>query len=215
MTSKGFEHFRQLGENVGIEFKRGGNGAQTDAFETICAFLNRFGGDLFLGVLDDGTPVGVPAGAVEPMMRHGPAFGNADELGSGTRNLFRYVRLYSGAVPVIDEEDQFKVTVPLDDDHVPESGTATRETRLKSTGLTTGLTSGLTSELDREILSFLKDNPRDTMSSTAERFGKARSVIAEHIKRLKAAGLLVREGGRARGVWKVVSPVPVSEGETK
>lgn len=50
MTENDFDKFRQLGENVGIEFKRGGNGAQTDTFESICAFLNRFGGDLFLGV---------------------------------------------------------------------------------------------------------------------------------------------------------------------
>ena len=484
MKEAEFAKFRQLGENVGIEFKRGGNGAQTDTFETICAFLNRFGGDLFLGVLDDGTPVGVPAGAVEPMMRHivkvagdpqlmdppfhlqpdsfklagknivhvrvppsadvhrfkgvvfdrfhdadirvrgteeiaqlyirkqevyterriypgirkadlrldlvpvvkemaatfrpdhpwrklgtdaffksarlfgrdaatgkegfnaaavlllgkddtildvfpayrtdallrrvnvdryddrdtvctnlvegfsrlmafgekhlpdkfwldGPnrvslrgkilrevisnslahreyssskparlviekdrlwadnanraAFhglitpenvqpvpknpiiasffkqiGNADELGSGTRNLFRYVRLYSGADPVIDEEDQFKVTVPLDADHVPEGGAATGETGSPSAGLTTGpttgLTTGLTVGLEREILLFLKNHPSATMTSTAERLGKARSVIAEHIKRLKSAGLLVREGGRARGIWKVLPP---------
>ena len=70
MTESDFEHFRQLGEDVGIEFKRGGNGAQTDTFETICAFLNRFGGELFLGVENDGTVIGVPDGAVEPMMRH-------------------------------------------------------------------------------------------------------------------------------------------------
>ena len=122
----------------------------------------------------------------------------------------RYVRLYSGADPVIDEEDQFKVTVPLDADHVPEGGAATGETGSPSAGLTTGpttgLTTGLTVGLEREILLFLKNHPSATMTSTAERLGKARSVIAEHIKRLKSAGLLVREGGRARGIWKVLPP---------
>ena len=36
--------------------------------------------------------------------------GRADELGSGVRNLYKYVKLYSGAEPVFDEEDVFKFT---------------------------------------------------------------------------------------------------------
>ena len=70
MRTADFHKFQQCGENVCVEFKRGGNGAQKDAFETICAFLNRFGGDVFLGVADDGEIVGVPHGEVEPIMRH-------------------------------------------------------------------------------------------------------------------------------------------------
>ena len=70
MRAADFHKFQQSGENVCIEFKRGGNGAQKDTFETICAFLNRFGGDVFLGVTDDGEVVGVPHGEVEPIMRH-------------------------------------------------------------------------------------------------------------------------------------------------
>ena len=42
--------------------------------------------------------------------------GRADELGSGVRNLYKYVKLYSGTDPVFDEEDVFKLTIPLDDD---------------------------------------------------------------------------------------------------
>ena len=39
-----------LGENVGIEFKRAGDGPKSDTYETICAFLNHTGGDILLGV---------------------------------------------------------------------------------------------------------------------------------------------------------------------
>ena len=46
MRAADFHRFQQGGENVCVEFKRGGNGAQKDTFETICAFLNRFGGDV-------------------------------------------------------------------------------------------------------------------------------------------------------------------------
>ena len=41
-----------IGETVAVEFKRCGNGIESDTYETVCSFLNRFGGDLFLGVLD-------------------------------------------------------------------------------------------------------------------------------------------------------------------
>jgi hypothetical protein len=43
MTKLDFENVLKVGEHIGVEFKRGGNGAQNDTFETICAFLNRFG----------------------------------------------------------------------------------------------------------------------------------------------------------------------------
>lgn len=36
-----------IGETVAVEFKRCGNGIENDAYETVCSFLNRFGGDLF------------------------------------------------------------------------------------------------------------------------------------------------------------------------
>ena len=45
---------------LAVEFKRCGNGIESDTYETVCSFLNRFGGDIFMGVLDDGTVVGVP-----------------------------------------------------------------------------------------------------------------------------------------------------------
>ena len=49
-----------IGENLNIEFKRAGDGPKADTFESVCAFLNKAGGDLLLGVDDDGTVVGLP-----------------------------------------------------------------------------------------------------------------------------------------------------------
>lgn len=51
----------------------------------------------------------------------------ADELGSGVRNLYKYVHLYLGTDPVFDEEDVFKQTIPLDDDYSPEPGKISRK----------------------------------------------------------------------------------------
>ena len=49
----------ERGEGISIEFKRCGNMPEHDTFETICAFANRQGGNILLGVEDDGAVVGV------------------------------------------------------------------------------------------------------------------------------------------------------------
>ena len=59
-----------IGETVAVEFKRCGSGIENDTYETVCSFLNRFGGDLFLGVLDDGTVTGVPEKAALDMVQN-------------------------------------------------------------------------------------------------------------------------------------------------
>lgn len=59
-----------VGETIGVEFKRCGNGIENDVYETVCSFLNRFGGDIFLGVLDDGTVIGIPENATSDMVKN-------------------------------------------------------------------------------------------------------------------------------------------------
>ena len=59
-----------IGETVAVEFKRCGNGIENDTYESVCSFLNRFGGDLFMGVLDDGTVIGVPEKAAPDMVKN-------------------------------------------------------------------------------------------------------------------------------------------------
>ncbi len=59
-----------VGETIGVEFKRCGNGIENDVYETVCSFLNRFGGDIFLGVLDDGTVIGVPEKSASAMVKN-------------------------------------------------------------------------------------------------------------------------------------------------
>lgn len=59
-----------IGETIAVEFKRCGNGIENDVYETVCSFLNRFGGDIFMGVLDNGTVVGVPEKAASDMVKN-------------------------------------------------------------------------------------------------------------------------------------------------
>ena len=70
MDVKAFESILDIGENVAVEFKRCGNGIEQDVYESVCSFLNRFGGDIFLGVLDDGTVMGVPEKAATDMVKN-------------------------------------------------------------------------------------------------------------------------------------------------
>lgn len=48
------------GENTSVEFKRAEQDLPRTLFETICGMLNSGGGDIFLGVEDDGTISGIP-----------------------------------------------------------------------------------------------------------------------------------------------------------
>ena len=59
-----------IGETIAVEFKRCGNGIGHDVYETVCSFLNRFGGDIFMGVLDDGTVLGIPENAASQMIKN-------------------------------------------------------------------------------------------------------------------------------------------------
>ena len=54
-----FEELIAQGEGISIEFKECKDTLPKNVFETLCAFLNRFGGDIFLGLKDDGTIIGV------------------------------------------------------------------------------------------------------------------------------------------------------------
>lgn len=61
-------HIRS-GEGLMTEFKRCGGAPGSDVFETICSFANRQGGNIFLGVSDEGDIVGVPQGALRNVQR--------------------------------------------------------------------------------------------------------------------------------------------------
>ncbi|MCL2004391.1 MAG: ATP-binding protein [Oscillospiraceae bacterium] len=60
MNNEKLKNVFAVGETVAVEFKRCGNGIESDTYETVCSFLNRYGGDIFLGVEDNGTVCGVP-----------------------------------------------------------------------------------------------------------------------------------------------------------
>ena len=70
MNREAINSILTIGETVAVEFKRCGNGIESDTYETVCSFLNRFGGDIFIGVLDDGTVSGIPEKAAPDMVKN-------------------------------------------------------------------------------------------------------------------------------------------------
>ena len=51
--------------NTNVEFKTCKSEISKSLYESICAFLNRNGGDVLLGVEDDGTITGVNESAID------------------------------------------------------------------------------------------------------------------------------------------------------
>ncbi|PLS28890.1 RNA-binding domain-containing protein [Bifidobacterium parmae] len=59
MTPDELLHAIRGGESATVEFKRCGDIPHADTFETVCSFSNRMGGDIYLGVTDEGDIIGV------------------------------------------------------------------------------------------------------------------------------------------------------------
>lgn len=221
-----------IGENLNIEFKRAGDGPKADTFESVCAFLNKAGGDLLLGVNDDGTVVGLPPKSVDAMIRYGritpknlepepknPIIANffhqirlADELGSGVRNLYHYVKIYSNAEPVFDEDDVFRLTVPLDDAYSADRAlteglpqTATAQDGVLKGGMKSGMKGDVSGMKTADaIIALMRADSQITHDILAARLGKARNSIIKQIAKLKKNGLIRRVGPDKGGHWEVV-----------
>ncbi|MGH4049816.1 MAG: RNA-binding domain-containing protein [Clostridium sp.] len=73
------ERIKQIlngGESITVEFKQSKNKLNKDVFESVCAFLNRNGGHLFLGIEDKGGIVGINPHAIEKVKKEFVTFMN-------------------------------------------------------------------------------------------------------------------------------------------
>jgi ATP-dependent DNA helicase RecG len=57
------------GESINVEFKESNKKLNKDVFESVCAFLNRNGGHLFLGVKDNGDILGIDLECVDKIKK--------------------------------------------------------------------------------------------------------------------------------------------------
>ena len=130
------------------------------------------------------------------------AIGRADELGSGVRNLYKYVRLYSGAEPVFDEADVFTLTIPLDDRHNPESGASSHN------GI---ITRANRQQLRQAIMEAISSNPLSSAKSIAEQLGTVSAAqVRTQLDKMRTDGILRREGPTGHGGrWVLSGDLPL------
>ena len=105
MTDTRLLELLKSGEGLTAEFKRCSGGVESDVFESICAFLNRFGGDVLLGVEDDGTVVGIKGDAV--------ALRNNIMNVANDGNLFDPVAYIAPEIVEYDGKTIIRVRVPV------------------------------------------------------------------------------------------------------
>ncbi len=134
--------------------------------------------------------------------------GRADKLGSGIRNLYKYVPIYSnGALPQLVEDDVFKIIVPLNAKEVKtfyhQKNSATPPKTPPNTPPNTPPKKAgqvLLSPLEEKIFHIMKSNPSVTSSQIAEALNISRDTVKEYIDKLKQKKL-VRHVGPVRGGW--------------
>jgi ATP-dependent DNA helicase RecG len=70
MTASEIKKLIQQGESISVEFKSSSTEVNSTTYETVCAFLNRSGGHVILGVNDSGKVIGVKEQCIEPMIKN-------------------------------------------------------------------------------------------------------------------------------------------------
>ena len=69
MNEQQIQNLIAQGEGISLEFKTCARQLNRDVYQSVCAFLNRHGGFLLLGVQDDGTLSGIAPHAVEQIRK--------------------------------------------------------------------------------------------------------------------------------------------------
>lgn len=152
--------------------------------------------------------------------------GRADELGSGTRNLYHYTRLYSGTDPIIDEEDAFSVTVPLNDSYSPEVGKGTQGNDITSANIGNGTVSGplngplnglLNGPLKDKVMNLIAEIPGVNRKDLVCRTGVSERTMTRNLSELERIGKIERRGSKKTGGYFLVegSGEKRTEGQAK
>ena len=119
--------------------------------------------------------------------------GFADTMGSGVRKLFKYTKQYSGADPIFEEGDIFRITVPLDDSYSYDA----------SIGTATNSSHHALNHNEQTITALMKANPRITIAELSSTTGLSTSGVKYIINELKRKSIISRSGAAKGGTWVV------------
>ncbi len=116
--------------------------------------------------------------------------GFADELGSGIRNLTKYVKIYSNKEPELIENDIFTISIPLkEQDTLQDKEKSSKKSSEKSS---------------EKILNLMKNNNKITIKELAEKIGISTRAIEKNIENLKSDNKLKRIGSDKGGYWEII-----------
>ena len=122
--------------------------------------------------------------------------GYADQLGSGTRKMFKYGKLYSGVEPEFIEDDVFCIIQPLNENYSFDAEIAAErggeETTQKSS-----------QKSSQKILSLITENTQITTQEMANLLGISRRAVAKQLANLQTEGIVKRVGPDKGGHWEI------------
>ena len=123
--------------------------------------------------------------------------GYADELGSGTRNLYKYAKLYSGKELQIIEDDIFRMIVPLDDSYSFDMNTR------YSNGTKWDIGPGMPSltETESNVYMVICEGVATTRGEISADLGISDATVKRAIASLTRKGLIERIGSDTSGRW--------------
>lgn len=114
--------------------------------------------------------------------------GWVEDLGSGVRNLFKYCPIYvHGALPVIEENDVFKLTIRYEKENAYVY-------RTKNTDI---------SNINHanEILELIRENPQITAYELMDKLSLSERSVRRVLSRLMELKIIERKGTKKRGEW--------------
>ena len=139
MTVEGLKDILRQKEGTEIEFKQSREHLPRNVYESVCAFLNRRGGHVVLGVDDDGKVVGISQTHIQeqldtlskdmnnPQVMSSTFYLNFEVLEvEGKKVIYFYVPqssqahnhknvplIFSGRKPIVEEQDEFRMILPF------------------------------------------------------------------------------------------------------
>lgn len=111
--------------------------------------------------------------------------GYADELGSGVRRITENSLLYSGKLPIFEDKEMFRLTIPLVKGVINEGQIELNRTQ-------------------QNIIDLISNNSRITINEMAGVLRLTEKTIDRNIKKLKEIGIIERMGNKQYGYWKVI-----------
>lgn len=123
--------------------------------------------------------------------------GWVDELGSGVRNTYKLLKLYTpGAVPTFTEGDVFKIVIPIEeineDSSVKGSEESSEENREK------------TKNTRDKIIQLIIKNKHITIPEIATQIKVTERTIYRNISTLRGQNIITRIGSDKDGYWQVI-----------